>query len=511
MKKRVGSALAIFLATVLLFSGCSGGKGKSQSSSSSGPVTVKVAFMSLYGNPKDQTQVEDAINKITVDKANVKISLMPISGAQWQQQMNLIMAGNEQLDLTVVANQYSTFVSQNKLLPLDDLLSKYGQGITKAFDDVNKNALKDVKVNGKIYAIPTVRIYGQAYGIDMRQDIADAVGVKNGATMTLDQAETMLKAVKEKYPNMTPIMPQTCASPSSMVQFLLSWDTLGDGFGVLMNKGQDTPLKVQDLYETSEYSSLVNTMHKWYDEGLIAKDSATTADTAATRIKAGSVAGMVANMKPYFYIQEQALTGKPMVDITINSAFGGTSYLTTFMFGLPANNCKNPEAAMKMLNLMYSNKDVANLLAWGLEGTDYAKTSTANQITYPSGGASSVQWCQGLDWMMGNESITYAITPWPADLRQQTDINGNKNMLTSKATGFNWDSTSMKNQITAVTNVRNQYAPSLEDGAANPSTVLPQFIAALKAAGIEQIVKTKQDQLNTWLKANGHSNWVPAQ
>lgn len=101
---------------------------------------------------------------------------------------------------------------------------------------------------------------------------------------------------------------------------------------------------------------------------------------------------------------------------------------------------------------------------------------------------------------MGNQFNAYVWQGNAADLNDQT-IAFNKNALKSKALGFSWDPTSVKDNISALTNVKNQYEVSLEDGVSNPETVLPKFISALKAAGMGAVVKEKQKQLDTWRSA----------
>lgn len=506
MKKAVSLLLTLLVAGASL-TGCSNGGTSSGSTSgaqgSSSPYTVKLAFPTIYGNPKDQTQVETAINKITVKKANVKVQFEPITYSQWTQEMNLMLASNEKLDLTVtLPNTYSTYVAQGKFIQIDDLLKQYGQGITKAFNDLSPDFLKTFQINGKTYGVAQLREFGSSWGICMRKDIADEFKMDTSKTYTLDQMEAVLKQIKEKYPNMTPVMPQTGGSQGSMISCLQSWDTVGDGYGVLMNAGTDTPLKVVDLYETSEYKSWVKEMRSWFQEGLIAKDSATTSDTAASRVKAGTLVGFVSNMKPGFDTQEAILTGKPMADFNIIDAHSSTSDVASFMYGIPVN-CKDPTSTMKLLNLMYTDPDIMNLMCYGIEGTDYEKTSTANVIK----ATSNPQWCQGLAWEMGNEFIAKVMEPNKSDIWEQTKTFDKTNKK-SKAMGFTFDETPVKTAVTSVTNVKNQYMASLEDGLVDPDTMLPKFISALKANGMDTIVKEKQSQLNKWLDTNGHSDWA---
>ena len=46
-----------------------------------------------------------------------------------------------------------------------------------------------------------------------------------------------------------------------------------------------------------------------------------------------------------------------------------------------------------------------------------------------------------------------------------------------------------------------QYVPALETGSVNPDVVLPEFLEALEAAGIQECIAENQKQLDQWLEA----------
>ena len=57
-------------------------------------------------------------------------------------------------------------------------------------------------------------------------------------------------------------------------------------------------------------------------------------------------------------------------------------------------------------------------------------------------------------------------------------------------------------QIQKVQNVVNEYRPILETGMADDvDQLLDEFIAELKKAGIDAIIKENQRQLDSWLEA----------
>jgi putative aldouronate transport system substrate-binding protein len=74
----------------------------------------------------------------------------------------------------------------------------------------------------------------------------------------------------------------------------------------------------------------------------------------------------------------------------------------------------------------------------------------------------------------------------------------NQTAIFSKALGFQFDATPVRNAMTAVANVAAEYRLGLEFGTVDPDTVLPRFIRSLKDAGIDQIVAEKQRQLDAW-------------
>lgn len=58
----------------------------------------------------------------------------------------------------------------------------------------------------------------------------------------------------------------------------------------------------------------------------------------------------------------------------------------------------------------------------------------------------------------------------------------------------------MMNQVTACNNVVSKYDTALRWGVLDPAESLPEFIEALKSAGIDDIVAEKQAQLDQWLE-----------
>ena len=155
---------------------------------------------------------------------------------------------------------------------------------------------------------------------------------------------------------------------------------------------------------------------------------------------------------------------------------------------------------MKFLNLCYTDKDVINLVIYGLEGRDYVKNDDGT-VAYPEGeDASTVPYTAQLSCgTFGNFFLMYPMAGTdPASL--EWELEQNKSAKTSPAMGFTYDASKMKTQYTAVKNVISQYLPGLICGSLDPATEIDKFVQALNDAGYSEILADKQEQLNAWLE-----------
>jgi putative aldouronate transport system substrate-binding protein len=494
--------LSLFLAIVMTLSFClsscstKASSGTKTSSSTSSPYICKMIYMNVGTEPKDLKKVEDEINKITVKKINVKVSFVSVSVSTLTQQMSLMISSGEQLDLAPYLPAINTnAIAQGQFIDMSSLIDKYGSGIKKSLDN---DFLKCGMVNGKLYSVATVRDLAQTCSVFMRKDLVQKYNINLDNIKTLNDLSDVFKKVKAGETNMTMMVPQDKSSP--IAESYVDWDNLGDNFGVIMDKGQS--LNVVNLYETSEYKSLVNLMRQWYQAGYISKNCTSTSDNVREIISAGRGFAMMGKSKPGNLQQTSNQCGREMVEKELVNSFATTTTVNNTSWGITVNS-KDSGKAMQVLNLMYSDPDVINLLDWGIKGEHYIKVSGSNNvITYPEGvTATNSGYNPNTGWLFGNEELSYI---WKGDDPQLwSKMNKfNSSALKSKAMGFVPDETALKTQVSAVTNVYNQYAASLGDGATDPSVGIPKFVSMLKAAGIDQIIKAKQEQLNKWESAS---------
>ena len=164
-------------------------------------------------------------------------------------------------------------------------------------------------------------------------------------------------------------------------------------------------------------------------------------------------------------------------------------------------SAQHKEAAMKFLNECYTNADIANLLAWGIEGTHY-KIGDDGLATYADGvDASNSGWNHSMGWMMPNQFLTHVWEGNDPDLWTKMK-EFNTNAKVSKASGFSFDSTNVANELTAVQNVYNEYQTSVEYGFVDPETGIAEMNDKMMTAGLQKIIDEKKAQLAAWQEAN---------
>ncbi|RTE11453.1 ABC transporter substrate-binding protein [Paenibacillus whitsoniae] len=503
MKKSIKSASALILGSMLVLSACGSNNAGSTRSPSTGDASSKpaekttelnVAFPVIGTIPKDMPLVQDAINKITQQKINATVKLTPISYGNWDQQLNLMLSSNEKLDLMIVGNNnYSSLVVKGQIVALDKLLEQHGQGITKTLDPAYLNA---TKINGSIYAVPTIRDFASSQGITMRKDLVDKYHIDVNSIRTLDDVEAVLKTIKANEPNLTPLIPGNIGV--SILDRYRTYDDLGDSMGVLPN--YDNNLKVVNLYETQEYAELLKKIRGWYNSGLILKDAATNKTSQYDFIKSNRAFAYLANMKLGFEQSESTAAGTPLVAATLVQPVSRTASVINVMWGIPINS-KAQEKAMDFMNLMYTDKDIVNLFNWGIKDQHYVVKSD-NVIDFPQGvDAKTSGYNLNMGYLFGNQFLSYVFNGNDPKIWTNMD-QFNKSALKSKALGFTFDASAVKTEYAAVASVVTQYKLPLETGSVDPEKTLPEFIAKLKSAGIDKIIAEKQKQLDAWAKGS---------
>ena len=464
-------------------------------------VTLDVVTMASGKEESGIAMVQDAMNALLEEKLNCNVTLTFIPFGNYAEQTTLMLSSGEGADLLpVYMIPLPTCANAGQIIPLDELLDQYGAGIKEQIGDY----IECGRVGDAIYGITTGRDLASTQGFCMKKDIADKYEIDYANITTLEQLEEALMKVKEGEPNMWPV----AVSAGENIRNW-GWDPLGDdmiNLGVLADMAQEPT--VVNLYETEQYKNLCETMYDWMQKGLIQADAVNTTETASTLMTAGTAFGYFTNLKPGYAEENTASLGYEVVVCEIVDALASTNNVSRATWTI-SSGCDNPEAAMKVLNELYTNADLSNLYMYGIEGTHYkvleegGATNGQDIIDYADGvDVTTTTYRKSGTWLQPNQFIGHTWYPSAPDYWDATR-EFNDTALKSVAFGFTYDSINVTNEVTACTNVVNKYHKALLCGALNPDETLPQFNQELKDAGIDAIIAEKQKQLDAWLEVYG--------
>src|SRR5690606_20287483 len=235
--KLVKVLFAAFIMSIMVMSGC-GTKKESETSGSKEngekPYEITMAYIAS-SNIEDVENVQEEINKITREKINANVTLLPISGGAWTQQTNLMLTGTEKLDLIVSSSfyNYGSQAVKGQLLPLDELLESHGKGILKEMPEHMINA---TKIDGKIYGVTSVRDWASDHGFIMRKDLVDKYNIDLYKVKTIEDMGEIFKIIKDNEPGVDPIVNTGDLLSTVETYIYPHFDRLGDNIGVLEMK-----------------------------------------------------------------------------------------------------------------------------------------------------------------------------------------------------------------------------------------------------------------------------------
>jgi putative aldouronate transport system substrate-binding protein len=506
MKKR--KLLSFLLATTLcsgMLFGCKSASTSSepQPKASEKPEKVVMALVTFNKIPDNYSKVVEAINSKIRDKYNIELELQLYGPADYQQKINLALQSGTQLDLFLPLG-FSQAVSQKQAYAMDGLIDKYAKETKDIlYKDFGSDVFNASTINGHIYGIPVNKGFALPTTLLYDPSLLKESGYTADDIKTFDDLPKIFDAIKQKRSDAVAFHPLNINPTNTYAVGMLKGtdeiDYLTDNTGagvVIGNSG-----KVVNLYETDQYKNAVNKMREWYNKGYLAKDVATTTTSTTDLFKAGrlfATMGGYGGMSAGKLISAQ--TGKNIEMKRIGPAYFDTAAVA--LSWVIASTSKHPEAAMKLLNLIYTDEFVLNTILYGIEGQDYVKVD-AHHVKFPDGkSADTVSYTAHLcNGVLGSESMQYQFegVDW-SDVELKSKEN--KSTKRSPYFGFTFDQNSVKTEISAITNVVNQYNPGLISGSVDPESTLPKFIKALKDAGLDTVINEKQKQLDKWRAEN---------
>lgn len=469
---------------------------------------ITVSYWSMANAPTEVNLVEDAINEITEPEIGVTVHLNVMDSGTYVPNGAMAngVANGEDFDLVLTAvalsGHYSVMMSNGMLLPITDLLEEYAPELLAT---VPESFLEVTSKDGEIYGVPSYCNKVKSMGWICRNSALEAAGIDINSVKTIEDLDAALFKIKETSPDLIPLSGESKSCNLTFPGYsfgsgdaVATWDTLGESTAVAAAVYHDDETHtVVSRYESEEFKTDMEYLKKWYDAGLIDKDVATDSATSVAILEKDNVASEFCVMQ--FDVAATRAANAEASYVELSEAVIGTSVLQQLVWAVPVS-CDEPEAAVKFMNMLYTDERIVNLVDYGVEGVHWEKKADGT-IGFPEGLTaenSGYYMGAGITTLLGNGFLAY---PWegadPDTAKKAQEIMDNAKY--SPLLGFTLDTAALGDTYTALCPIANQeYGPALFCGSA-PEGYYEEFIQKMKDAGLDTYLEKVNEQLQAWL------------
>ena len=484
--------LCLILAAVMLLCLCACGAKtpkKADDAAGSGPTRL---IWWVYGNevPNALEEVLAKANAITAERIGVTVD-MQFKG---EEQFTLDLNTGEYYDMTFSCdwcNDFDDNARSGYYYDLTELVRSETPGLYDAVDPWWRIGM----LNDRIYGVPMLKDLGAEVFFRLNSDYFEQEkGLTLPEQMDFAELEPLLAMWKEDHPGEYPLyMPQN--GLSGMFQ---CHERIVGSYLVIPYSKTGTPegTKIVPVWEDEEYMNMLRCLHRWYELGYINPDAATTTDmpySLLTPVRSGTA------WTGYRGWSNPETVG---YNVKLVRYIGPNMSRATHQGSLIAVNAaaseKHARACLRFMELLYTDREFRDLLAYGIEGKHF---------NYYEGTVIRTQ--QGSDdYLMDNfvtgpavsASVVSASREILADKDQWEKVyTGYENANQADTQGFSFDGKAVEAITAALSAVWENYRAELVTGTVDPDETMAEIAKLMEAAGLDKVQEEAQRQLDEYL------------
>ncbi|MBP1988865.1 ABC transporter substrate-binding protein [Paenibacillus eucommiae] len=443
----------------------------------------------------DQDLIFAEVNKVLKAKINATVDFKPFGFGEYDQKMQVVIASGEPYDIAFTSNwmnNYSQNVAKGAFLPLDDLLAEYAP---KTFAAVPKSFWDAAKVKGQIYGFINEQIAARTPAVVVSKEEAEKYKLDIPALSgklnpdNLNQLEPFIESVKKDFPQK--------GFYTSLVQLDGLFFNLEPIAGIQIPGAvdfSDSTLTVVNQYETEGVKKYAALMRDWNAKGYLnSKDRISKKTEDGTEAKTGKVSvGIGGSYKPSGDVESTAEAGYERIQFPSGTAHLTTNGIIATMQAINRNS-QNPERAMMLLELLNSDKELYNLLNFGIKDKHFKLDADGFMIKE---GDEAKAYVPNVPWMFATNFLAYVEKGMPANVWEDTK-KLNADALPSQLLGFSFDAEPVKAEIGKVSAIFDEYSRAIDLGVSTEAKY-NEFLAKQKAAGADKIIAEMQKQIDAW-------------
>ena len=510
MKKRFLFVLVILVSTLAFAAACGGGDD-----------TTEVTIWFMGASVADDTAVVEAANA-RLEELGLNITINPIWTGGWAMgdpaqvaldtgdtSIDIFWTGSWGLDFWVNA-RVGNFIRLDD--PNNNLLTTYGPDLRAAVPQALWDAFTTDGPSGfGIYGIPGYKDYAMMYAWDVNNtrlaelgfnfyDLFDLDGV-NYHVLFDPRLEEAMHAAKAMWGDTFfpfAIEPEVFARFASNADFdLTGLHAFHFGFDP-RNPALPVDPVIGLKLENDLYLRVLERLHHFWNQGFIDPRMAIPGEASTVLVETRNAGEYLFSQMVYAYGHTGSASAQRGIDArfprfsmpivsSVSAAGSG--------FGISVYS-QNQEAAMQFMNAWYTDTTLAVILSEGIEGIHWNYDAEGLIVLDTDARAGFSPWRFG----MGN---IFVLNP------RNTDGHGyferfqayNAAGIGTSLLGFTFNNEAVSAEMAALTGVVDQFHQSITVGAIDPATAVPDYLAALRANGIDAVLAELNAQLQAFYAA----------
>ncbi len=496
MKRNMKKVVAMLMSTVMVGSlaACGGEKTNKTETTTTADGKTVINIVKCTNNlasvdSEEVKNVETAINEYIADKLDVKINLTEYVIGEYSDKCNMSLAGNE-INMLWTASWLGAINCDNlfqseAVYDITDMI----QG-TELYNTMPENVWNASKYDGKNYFIPVYKEVAEGYDIMFRKDLVDKYKWDLSTVKELKDIEPMLEDLKDDENVDAPLLIQ---STYLSKKFLIDdFDFLGGTglFGVDRKTNEVVSVINTELYK--EHCKLIS---DWAEKGYILEGDATKSNPSAPLTTKYWGISWWTDVPNNLEANTRYKQDVEMVHLTDNWISSNTALGSCYAISATSTE-EQAQACIDFVELLYTDKELADLYTFGIEGVDYDRDENGYIVkkgdlyNHSSWESCNVR-CVSLEQGEPENKV---------ELFETFNAAGKE----SVASGFRLDKEPIEAQLAACQNVQETFGFALENGGyavADVEAVLASFQKALDEAGFQDVLKEVSRQYEEWKAA----------
>ncbi len=433
-----------------------------------------------------QNMVEEAANRIIEEKIGARVKFEFVDNDEWDSVQERLLSSGTGYD--IIFDMGTAFIrnaQKDMYLDIKYLVDQYAPDIKEKTDEF---AWQAVTFDDGMYAIPSQTFYVPYSCFAFKADLVEKYHFDYINVTTYSDLEPFFESIVQNESAIYPL----CVTADTGIPEIQSHEFVKTHINVIrFDVKKDQYVSILESEPDRERYRIT---YEFNQKGYIALDASTKEDIT-TEIKSGRYAvfpgRMSANKTTNLYGFD-CVESMPTYGVV-------NRYNVVNSVAAVNKNSKYPEKAIELLNLIWKDQELLNLLAYGIEGVDYTVVSEGEDAekSVKTKSGNDVKWSIWHNWLgplWDQWDSSWNTTESLEEMRKLNDL-----AEISPIIGFEPDLSNLELEITKLMNIGTECMPYLNTGS------MPDFEEYMNAlskrfreAGMDIVLDEMNYQYKAW-------------